>query len=54
MTTRAERSEAARILGRQSYPSRLRRLGREHLAEISRQNGRNGGRPRKETKRETV
>jgi len=42
------RSEAARELGRQSYRVRLRRFGLEKLQEIARENGKKGGRPRKD------
>jgi hypothetical protein len=40
-------SEAARLLGRRSYEARLRRLGIERIREIARENGKEGGRPRK-------
>jgi hypothetical protein len=40
-------SEAARLLGRRSYEARLRRLGIERIREIARENGKDGGRPRK-------
>jgi hypothetical protein len=46
--TESARSEAARLLGRQSYRARLERLGIERLRQIARENGRLGGRPRKE------
>jgi hypothetical protein len=46
-STKSARSEAGRILGRESYRVRLRRFGIERLREIARQNGRQGGRPRK-------
>ena len=35
-------------LGKRSYKSRLERLGLERLQEIARENGKLGGRPRKE------
>ena len=41
-------SEAGRALGRRSYRARLKRFGLERLQEIARQNGRRGGRPRKD------
>jgi hypothetical protein len=41
------RSEAARLLGRQSYRTRLERFGIEHLRRVARENGKKGGRPRK-------
>jgi len=34
-------------LGKRSYKARLKRHGRDKLAEISRRNGAKGGRPRK-------
>jgi hypothetical protein len=44
-------SDAASLLGRRSYEARLQRLGIERLREIARQNGKQGGRPKKgETK----
>ena len=49
--TRAARSEAASLLGRQSYRVRVARFGIERLREIARENGKKGGRPPK-TKRE--
>lgn len=52
--TKAERIEFARYLGQRSYPARLERLGKRRIQEIARENGKKGGRPRKETKRETV
>jgi hypothetical protein len=45
---KAARSEAARLLGRRSYRVRLARFGIERLREIARENGKRGGRPRKE------
>ena len=41
-------SEAARLLGKRSYQARLQRLGIERLREIARENGKLGGRPRKQ------
>lgn len=41
------RSEAGRLLGRQSYRKRLERFGIERLREIARANGKKGGRPPK-------
>ena len=47
------RSEAASLLGRQSYRARLERFGLARLQAIARENGKKGGRPRKdEAKRE--
>jgi hypothetical protein len=47
LNTKTARSEAARLLGRQSYRKRLERLGIERIREIARENGKNGGRPPK-------
>jgi len=33
-------------LGRRSYKARLERFGLEHLQDIARENGKNGGRPK--------
>ena len=35
-------------VGKRSYPARLERLGIEKLQEIARENGKKGGRPRKQ------
>jgi hypothetical protein len=43
MTDKQRLTEAARALGRKSYPARLKRLGKERLAEIARENGRKNG-----------
>jgi hypothetical protein len=40
-------SEAASLLGKRSYGSRLERMGIERLREIARENGKKGGRPPK-------
>jgi len=45
--SKTARSEAGRILGRRSYRARLKRFGKERLQEIARENGKKGGRPRK-------
>jgi len=37
-------------LGKRSYATRVRRFGIERIREIARQNGKKGGRPRKEQK----
>jgi hypothetical protein len=47
-------SEAARLLGRRSYEARLKRLGIERIREIARENGKEGGRPRKEKRSERL
>ncbi len=39
---------AAKLLGKRSYEARLKQLGIERIREIARQNGKLGGRPRKE------
>jgi len=41
-------SEAACTLGKRSYLVRLERFGIERIREIARENGKKGGRPRKE------
>jgi hypothetical protein len=45
-------SEAASLLGKRSYRARLERLGIERLREIARENGKKGGRPPKEGKKQ--
>jgi hypothetical protein len=37
-------------LGRRSYKARLKRFGIERLQEIARENGKEGGRPRKKSR----
>lgn len=39
-------------LGKRSYVSRLERLGIERIREIARENGKKGGRPPKEGKKQ--
>ena len=46
--TKQERQEYAAWLGRRSYRTRLQRFGIEKLREIARENGKLGGRPRKD------
>lgn len=46
-----EVSEAAAWMGRKSYRDRLERLGIERIRQIARENGKKGGRPRKEARR---
>ena len=41
-------SEAASLLGKRSYAARVERLGIERIRQIARENGKKGGRPRKE------
>jgi hypothetical protein len=38
-------------LGKRSYKARLERLGLERIQAIARENGKLGGRPRKQTKK---
>ena len=40
-------SEAASLLGKRSYQTRLQRFGIERVREIARENGKLGGRPPK-------
>jgi len=47
---KAERSEYSRWLGKRSYKARLDRFGIKRLQEIARENGKKGGRPRKDPK----
>lgn len=44
---RTQLSEAASLMGKRSYRARVERLGIERIREIARQNGKNGGRPKK-------
>jgi hypothetical protein len=46
--TKAERRKFTRWLGKRSYQVRLERFGLARLQEIARENGKKGGRPRKE------
>ena len=43
-------SEAAAAMGRRGYRARLAKYGLERLQEIARENGKLGGRPRKQAK----
>ena len=52
--TKQERGEFAAWLGRRSYAARLERLGIARIRQIARENGKKGGRPRKEQKREAL
>lgn len=45
-------SEAASTLGKRSYRVRLERFGIDRIREIARENGKKGGRPPKEGKRD--
>jgi hypothetical protein len=42
--------EAASLMGKRSYASRLERLGIERIREIARENGKKGGRPKEKKK----
>jgi hypothetical protein len=46
--TKAERHKVQSWLGKRSYLVRLERFGLARLQEIARENGKKGGRPRKE------
>ncbi len=48
--TQTEIKRYASWLGKRSYQARLERLGIERLQEIARENGKKGGRPRKDAK----
>ncbi len=50
-STQGARTQAARLLGQQSYRARLQRFGIERLRQIARENGKKGGRPPKKGKR---
>ena len=50
MASQEQLSEAAAALGRKSYRVRLERFGLERLQAIARENGKLGGRPRKQAK----
>jgi len=43
-------AEVMSWMGKRSYSARVRRFGIERIREIARQNGKKGGRPRKEQK----
>jgi len=45
---RSQISEGMSWMGKRSYAARLERLGVERLQEIARENGKKGGRPRKQ------
>jgi len=44
----AKINQAARLMGKASYKARLERLGLERIQQIARENGKKGGRPRKD------
>ena len=43
-------AEVMSWLGKRSYATRVQRFGIERIREIARENGKKGGRPRKEQK----
>jgi hypothetical protein len=43
-------AEVMSWLGKRSYTTRVKRFGIERIREIARENGKKGGRPRKEQK----
>jgi len=43
-------AEVMSWMGKRSYSARVERFGIERIREIARQNGKKGGRPRKEQK----
>ena len=43
-------AEVMSWMGKRSYATRVQRFGIERIREIARQNGKKGGRPRKEQK----
>jgi hypothetical protein len=45
-------SDAASLMGKRSYRARLERFGIERIRQIARENGKKGGRPPKERKRD--
>jgi hypothetical protein len=46
-------SDAASAMGKRSYQARVKKFGIERIRQIARENGKKGGRPRKQTKGET-
>jgi galactokinase/mevalonate kinase-like predicted kinase len=46
----AQIAEVMSWMGKRSYATRVQRFGIERIREIARQNGKKGGRPRKEQK----
>ncbi len=47
---RSQVTEVMSWMGKRSYSTRVERFGIERIREIARQNGKKGGRPRKEQK----
>jgi hypothetical protein len=48
MANKTKVSEAASALGKRSYRARVERFGIKRIREIARENGKLGGRPKKE------
>jgi len=48
--TKTQLRDFASWLGRRSYEVRVKRLGINRIREIARENGKHGGRPKKEKK----
>jgi hypothetical protein len=46
MAKKSAASEAASVMGKQSYKARVERLGIERIQEIARKKGKMGGRPK--------
>jgi len=44
---KSKASKAASLMGKRSYRARVKRLGIERIREIARENGKQGGRPKK-------
>jgi hypothetical protein len=49
--TKSDIQRFASWLGRRSYKARVERFGLKRIQEIARENGKKGGRPRKDGKR---
>jgi hypothetical protein len=50
--TKSDMQRFTSWLGKRSYKARLNRFGLERIQEIARENGKKGGRPRKQRKEE--
>jgi len=44
---KSKASKAASLMGKRSYRARVKRLGIERIREIARENGKQGGMPKK-------